>query len=115
MLRPRIRILIGAAVALGPGKAALLDAIADTGSIAAAARRMGMSYRRAWTLVESMNADFTSPLPERGTGGRGGGGSALTALGQDALARYRAIERKADSAVEDDLSDFMALLKDGKA
>ena len=69
MKQPRIRLLIGNAVALGPGKAALLEAIRETGSISAAARAMTMSYRRAWSLVDQMNADFTAPLVEKATGG----------------------------------------------
>src|SRR5262249_39537395 len=60
-LEPRIRILLGSSIAIGPGKAALLDAISETGSIAAAGRRMGMSYRRAWLLAKTMNACFQEP------------------------------------------------------
>src|SRR2546430_15821109 len=73
-LVPKIRILIGAVVAIGPGRADLLGAIARTGSISAAAREMKMSYRRAWLLVEAMNAAFRRPLVETLTGGRHGGG-----------------------------------------
>lgn len=111
MTRPRIRLLIGDAVALGPGKARLLEAIGDTGSIAAAARSMGMSYGRAWQLVQAMNGDFRAPLVERATGGRGGGGAMLTDLGHEALERYRAMEAQAEAAVSDALSDFTSLLK----
>lgn len=109
--RARIRILIGDSVALGPGKARLLEAIEETGSIAAAARAMGMSYGRAWQLVRAMNGDFTAPLVERETGGRGGGGAKITALGREALARYRAIETKASEAVSDEMAAFNALLE----
>ena len=109
--RPRIRLLIGDAVALGPGKARLLEAIGASGSIAAAARSMGMSYGRAWQLVQAMNGDFRAPLVERAAGGRGGGGAALTELGRDALDRYRGIEARADAAVADDLEAFSALLR----
>ena len=63
-LEPRIRILLGSSIAIGPGKAALLEAIGETGSIAAAGRRMGMSYRRAWVLAKTMNACFREPLIE---------------------------------------------------
>lgn len=111
MTRPRIRLLIGDTVALGPGKAALLEAIVATGSIASAARGMGMSYRRAWSLVQVMNADFTGPLVERAAGGRGGGGAVVTPLGLDAIERYRAMEARASAAVEADLDGFAALLK----
>ena len=74
-LEPRIRILLGSSIAIGPGKAALLAAIGDTGSIAAAGRRMGMSYRRAWVLTKTMNACFREPLIEAAKGGIGGGGA----------------------------------------
>jgi molybdate transport system regulatory protein len=112
MHRPRIRLLIGAAVAIGPGKAALLEVIGRTGSISAAAREMGMSYRRAWSLVDRMNADFTGPLVEKVAGGRGGGGARLSPLGQDVLARYHTIEEKAAASVETDMEAFAPLLKD---
>ena len=82
-LEPRIRILLGSSIAIGPGKAALLDAISETGSIAAAGRRMGMSYRRAWLLAKTMNACFQEPLIEAAKGGTGGGGARLTAMGAD--------------------------------
>ena len=71
----RVRILIGSATALGPGKVDLLEAIASTGSISAAARAMGMSYRRAWLLVDTMNHCFKSDLVETVVGGPGGGGA----------------------------------------
>jgi molybdate transport system regulatory protein len=109
--RPKIRLLLGDQVAIGPGKAQLLEAIGETGSIAAAARAMGMSYARAWQLVQAMNGDFRDPLVERTAGGRGGGGAALTALGVDALERYRAMEARADAAVADALDAFAALLR----
>lgn len=112
MYRPRIRLLIGAAVAIGPGKAALLEVIDKTGSISAAAREMGMSYRRAWSLVDRMNVDFTGPLVEKVAGGRGGGGARLSPLGRDVLARYQVIEAKAAKSVETDMEAFAPLLKD---
>jgi len=102
-LVPKIRILIGAVVAIGPGKADLLDAIARTGSISTAAREMGMSYRRAWLLVEAMNATFRRPLVETLTGGEGGGGARITALGEAVLRRYRVMEARAARAVKSDL------------
>lgn len=87
----RIRILADSAVAIGPGKADLLDAIATTGSISAAAREMGMSYRRAWLLVDTMNACFRSPLVSTAKGGAEGGGASLTATGRTVLTEYRAL------------------------
>src|SRR2546430_12417622 len=80
-LVPKIRILIGAVVAIGPGRADLLGAIARTGSISAAAREMKMSYRRAWLLVEAMNSAFRRPLVETLTGGESGGGARGTRIG----------------------------------
>jgi molybdate transport system regulatory protein len=109
-LVPKIRILIGAVVAIGPGKADLLQAIGHTGSISAAAREMGMSYRRAWLLVESMNAAFRRPLVETLTGGKGGGGARVTRLGEEVLRRYRAIERRAGRAVAPDLKRLSKLI-----
>ena len=78
-LRPRIRIVDGdGTIVLGPGKADLLDAIARTGSIRAAAAELGMSYMRAWTLVKTMNAAFRAPLVEKERGGAAQGGAQLT-------------------------------------
>src|SRR5882672_9416134 len=97
-LVPKIRILIGAVIAIGPGRADLLAAIARTGSISAAAREMGMSYRRAWLLVETL------------TGGRSGGGARVTKLGTEVLRRYRAMEGKAARAVKPDLRRLSRLI-----
>ncbi len=105
-IEPRIRILLGPAIAIGPGKAALLDAITDTGSIAAAGRRMGMSYRRAWLLVKTMNACFREPLVEATKGGTHGGGAQLTPTGREILERYRAMEARATEAVAADMREF---------
>ena len=110
-LVPKIRILVGAVVAIGPGKADLLAAIADSGSISGAARRMGMSYRRAWLLVESMNAAFKGSLVRTLTGGDGGGGARLTEMGEEVLRRYRAMEAKAARTVAADLRSFSRLLR----
>ena len=107
---PKIRILIGAVVAIGPGKADLLDAVERTGSISAAARAMGMSYRRAWLLVEAMNASFRKPLVETLTGGDGGGGARVTEFGAGVLRRYRAMERKAARSVASDLRQLSRLI-----
>ena len=92
-LEPRIRILLGSSIAIGPGKAALLQAISETGSIAAGGRRMGMSYRRAWLLVHTMNECFRSPLVEAEKGGSRGGGASLTETGRQVLAEYREVAR----------------------
>lgn len=107
---PRLRILLGADIAIGPGKADLLDAIAATGSISAAARRMRMSYRRAWLLVDTMNRSFRRPLVEAGSGGRHGGGARLTSAGIEVLHRYRLMERKAARAVVGEMRGLRRLL-----
>jgi molybdate transport system regulatory protein len=112
-LVPKIRILIGAVVAIGPGKADLLEAVARTGSISSAARAMGMSYRRAWLLVEALNDAFRKPLVETLTGGAGGGGARVTPLGLEVLRRYRAMERKAERSVRADLRRLARLVGGG--
>jgi molybdate transport system regulatory protein len=88
----QVRLYRDDEIALGPGKADLLEAIAKTGSISGAAREMGMSYRRAWLLVDTMNRCFRSSLVETAAGGSQGGGTHLTPLGEEVLARYRALE-----------------------
>jgi len=99
-----LRVSLRDTVAFGPGKAALLEHIRDTGSIAAAGRRMKMSYTRAWGLVTDMNDDFRAPLVASAKGGAGRGGASLTPLGEDVLARYRRMERLAARAVAADLA-----------
>lgn len=108
---PGLRILLGAATAMGPGKADLLEAIARTGSISAAAKEMGMSYRRAWLLVDTMNRCFRKPLVDAATGGRRGGGALLTPLGEEALARYREMEAHAAAALKTEVRAFQGLLR----
>lgn len=97
--RLRLRLMAGEDIAIGPGKADLLAAIADLGSIAAAGRRLGMSYRRAWLLVETMNRCFRSPLVEAVKGGVRGGGARLSPLGAEVLERYRRMETLAGQAI----------------
>jgi len=109
-INPKLRILLGAEIAIGPGKADLLDAVARTGSISAAAREMGMSYRRAWLLVDTMNRCFKRPLVEASKGGSGGGGARITEQGLDVLARYRAMELKAAASVAAEMREFTQLL-----
>ncbi len=93
---------------LGPGKARLMEAIAETGSITAAGRRLGMSYRRAWLLIDELNHLFRAPLVSAQRGGDRGGGAALTALGETVLARYRALERDALAAAGPHLAALAA-------
>ena len=95
-MRLRIRVLADSRIAIGPGKADLLDAVAETGSIAAAARRMRMSYRRAWLLVDTMNGCFGAPLVAKEKGGPHGGGATLTRMGRSVLAKYRSLSRSAE-------------------
>ena len=106
----RVRITKGDDIAIGPGKVDLLEAIADTGSITAAAKRLGMSYRRAWMLVDTMNRCFSNPIVEAEAGGRRGGGTRLTVTGADAVRLYRAIERKAEKAAAADVARLRKLL-----
>lgn len=91
-LRLRLRLTTTQGIVIGPGRADLLVLIAKTGSIAAAGRQMKMSYTRAWTLVESMNNSFNSPLVETSKGGAGRGGAKLTPLGEKLLMAYRELE-----------------------
>ncbi len=91
-LRVVLRDGSGRPAAFGPGKADLLAAIAETGSIAAAGRRLGMSYKRAWSLVEALNAMFRGTLVDAAKGGAHGGGAVLTPLGTRILDAYRALE-----------------------
>jgi len=91
--RLSLRVVFGDDAMLGPGKAELLERIRDTGSISAAGREMQMSYKRAWMLVEEMNAIFREPLVDSTRGGPNGGGARLTGAGQEVLAQYRALEQ----------------------
>ncbi|WP_197277415.1 winged helix-turn-helix domain-containing protein [Sphingomonas profundi] len=100
-LKLKAQIMCGDEIAMGPGKAALLDAIAETGSISAAGRRLGMSYRRTWLLVDAMNRCWAEPLVATATGGSKGGGARVTALGEQVRADYAAlVGRLTDSADE---------------
>jgi molybdate transport system regulatory protein len=114
--RPRIRIKAGKDIALGPGKVDLLEAIECTGSISAGARELGLSYRRAWDMVDTMNHSFKHPLVARVKGGKGGGGAQLTAEGQGMLDLYRKMETKALKAIGPEWKVIQKSLKspDGK-
>lgn len=110
--RFRIRLVFGPDEMIGPGKAELLERIQRTGSIAAAGREMGMSYKRAWMLVETLNAMFRSPLVERSRGGVKGGGAQITETGLAVLEEYRAIELKARAAGEPHIEKLKTMLSD---
>lgn len=105
-LKPRL--MLGDVIAMGPGKADLLELIDETGSISAAAKRMSMSYRRAWMLVEAMNGAFKAPLVEASIGGTGGGGARVTENGKQILAAYRAMQAGLEIAAADYLPQFQA-------
>lgn len=109
--RLRLRVVFGTDAMLGPGKADLLEQIRATGSISAAGRAMGMSYRRAWALVDEMNAAFRAPLVESARGGARGGGAWLSATGEQVLAAYRGLEEDAARAGEARIRCLRALLK----
>ena len=112
-LKPQIRIMFRKAIAMGPGKADLLRTIDETGSISAAARQMEMSYRRAWLLVDTMNQSFKSPVVVTLTGGKAGGGAAVTEFGKEVLQRYSAMEEKASTSVARELRSFIAMMNGG--
>ena len=109
-LGARLRVVLAPEIALGPGKADLLESIDTTGSIAAAGRSLGMSYKRAWTLIETLNADFGTPLVETVKGGRSHGGASLTPTGRKVLSLYRQMEKRAGEAVEKDMRALRNLL-----
>lgn len=108
----RIRIVFGEDAMLGPGKADLLENIRETGSIAAAGRAMSMSYKRAWMLVEEMNAAFREPLVDSTRGGTRGGGARLTEAGDEVLANYRKLEEIMAEAGAARIGAIRSLLRD---
>jgi molybdate transport system regulatory protein len=103
---PRVRILIGDGMVLGPGKVDLLEAIGRTGSISAAGRALGMSYRRAWLLVDALNHMFPDPLVTAAPGGSRGGGAKLTDYGRGVAAAYRRVEARTRTAMREELAPF---------
>lgn len=109
--RFRLRVRKGDLLAIGPGKVALLEAIAQHGSISAAARSLGMSYRRAWLLVDELNRALAEPATESGPGGASGGGSTLTPVGERIVALYRGIETRAHEACADQIRELTGLMK----
>ncbi len=110
-LHPRLRVIVGQQIALGPGKVKLLEKVSETGSITAAAKELDMSYMRAWTLIRRMNACFTQPLVSASHGGpRGGGGAELTATGRKVLHLYREMEQQSVRAAEPSWNQIQKLL-----
>jgi molybdate transport system regulatory protein len=110
-VRLTLRVDFGTDRAIGPGKVLLLEAIRDTGSISQAGRSLGMSYRRAWLLVDDMNRCFREPVVMAQPGGSQGGGAALTAFGQKVVQKYRTIETQATAATKPQLHDLEASLR----
>lgn len=107
IIRPRL--YLGPDLMLGPGKIALLKAVQDTGSISAAARQLGMSYKRAWYLLNTLTQGFRRPVLEVARGGRRGGGARLTALGEALLTHYARIEAACAAAAAPHLAALAVL------
>jgi molybdate transport system regulatory protein len=108
-----IRIDLASGARIGPGKIALLEAIRTTGSISAAARSIGMSYRRAWLLVDEINQTLRKPAVKAETGGARGGGATVTVAGERVVGLYRAIEEQARSAAGDEFKAIGRLIRHG--
>jgi molybdate transport system regulatory protein len=109
-LDQKIRILVGSEIAIGPGKAQLLEAIVKRASISAAARELNMSYRRAWMLVDTMNRCFKQLVVTTSAGGARGGGAQLTVFGENVLYCYRRMEARAAACIADDVDELAALM-----
>jgi|TARA_B110000438_G_C15585696_1_gene551594 molybdate transport system regulatory protein len=110
-LKTRFRVIKGKEIALGPGKVALLEAIEKKGSISSAAKNLGLSYRRAWDMVDTMNRSFNNPLVLGAIGGKKGGGSILTPTGKQLALAYRKMEKKAMKAVQKEWKTIEFFLK----
>jgi molybdate transport system regulatory protein len=110
----RIRLVFSSGGWIGPGKADMLEGIRATGSIAAAGRRLGMSYKRAWSLVETLNVMFEAPLVESTRGGARFGGAQLTDLGKKVLDLYRRLEAKSAKSAAREITALEALLGRGR-
>ena len=95
-----MKVDFGTGARLGPGKVRLLECIAETGSISAAARQMEMSYRRAWMLIDELNGIFGKPVVETAAGGSGGGGAKVTDFGKRIVVVFRELEKQADALVK---------------
>lgn len=103
MARLRLRIYFDGDHSIGPGKVRLLEAVDEHGSISAAARSMGMAYRHAWELIDDLNQCFAEGVVRTETGGRAGGGAALTPFGRGLIARYHEMDAKARESIASDL------------
>jgi len=110
MARLQLRLMFDT-VQMGPGKAELMEHIRETGSISAAGRRMDMSYKRAWTLIEELNTAFAQPLVQSSRGGAGGGGAQLTEAGAEVLRLFRQIEAELAQVAAPHVGALEALLR----
>lgn len=115
VLRPRIRIFCHGEIVMGPGKAELLAHVAETESLSEAARRMKMSYMKAWLLVQTMNRSYKKPLVHAERGGRTGGRARLTSYGQRVLACYREMEELSLAAMQKPWKKVRRMLKSSQA
>ena len=109
--RISIRFDLTSGPRIGPGKIALLEAIAETGSISAGARQLGMSYKKAWLLIDAFNSTFHEPVISTETGGEQGGGATLTETGREVVRLFRELEAKATNATEPTRNAFDKLVK----
>ena len=110
-LHPRFRIICGSDIAIGPGKAELLERVGEVGSIAEAAKQMGMSYMRAWTLLRTMQRCFKQPLIKVARGGSQGGGAELTDTGRKVLELYHLLQAQSLEATQATWEQFRELLR----
>ncbi|UXH78636.1 winged helix-turn-helix domain-containing protein [Roseateles amylovorans] len=110
MLKLRVRLTVGELIAVGPGKIDLLEALDATGSITAAAKSLGMSYRRAWLLIDELNRSLRAPAVATAAGGAQGGGSVLTEDGRTLVRLYRQIEATALQAAAADIQALKQML-----
>ena len=113
--RLTLRVDLGPRQSIGPGKMRLLDAVAETGSISSAGRALGMSYRRAWMLIDDLNSSFRRKVVSTTLGGREGGGAKLTPFGQELVKRYRAIEAGATKATRSHVAFLARSMRGGGA
>ena len=110
-LRAQLRLMLGEEIAFGPGKADLLEAIRDTGSISAAGKKLGMSYRRAWMLVDVMNRCFNEALVTAAKGGANGGGAQLTDFGNKVLENYRELQTEISVVTQKHFATFKPMMR----
>lgn len=110
-VRFRMRIRSGDAVALGPGKVELLEAVREYGSISAAARSLGMSYRRAWLLIDELNRSLKAPATHSEQGGQSGGGCTLTPVGESIIRLYRDVEVEAQRSCAKQIAELTRMIR----